>query len=342
MGPFQSIRRFLLFWERRNNTQKDENKPLIPKGDIKPAGSYISHVTTDDNPGNQISSSLSNNNEGPTRATSWTSLRSTAPSTSSWTEYLLKYLLITSNLLFTVLGMVTLVVGLWGLVNKESFAQEKIGGIGTDPMLFFSFLGFVLTLLSLTACVGALRENQCLLRIFSWALLFLVVVQVLAVIIAYSMQGQIVDYLRFGMLTAMARYQDDLDLRFITDEIQTGLQCCGADTYRDWEINVYFNCSAPGVQACGVPPSCCVDPLENGTVWNTQCGVGALRLDEFSAQSVIFLGGCLNGISRWIEQHSDAIGTVVVTLLGVQILTLFITSHLLQRIQRSRAQHDVY
>lgn len=88
-----------------------------------------------------------------------------------------------------------------------------------------------------------------------------------------------------------------------------------------------------------MPPSCCVDPLENGTVWNSQCGVGAQRLDEFSAQSVIFLGGCLGGMSRWIERHSGAIGTVAVILLGVQILTVFITARLLQKIQRSRARH---
>lgn len=100
----------------------------------------------------------------------------------------------------------------------------------------------------------------------------------------------------------------------------------------------YFNCSAPGVQACSVPPSCCVDPLENGTVWNSQCGVGVQLLDEFSAQSVIFLGGCLGGISRWIEQHSGLIGTVVVVLIGVQLITLIITTRLLDRIRWSRIQ----
>uniref|UniRef100_A0A8C2FMG8 Tetraspanin n=1 Tax=Cyprinus carpio TaxID=7962 RepID=A0A8C2FMG8_CYPCA len=260
---------------------------------------------------------------------------------SSWSDYILKYLLITSNLLFTVLGLVALVIGLWGLINKESFAQEKISGIGTDPMLLFMFLGLILALLSLMGCIGALRKNMCLLRTFSAFVLVLLVVQVLAVVVLYSLQGQIENYLRSGMLAAMVRYQADLDLRFIIDEIQTGLQCCGADTYRDWGINVYFNCSAPGVQACGVPPSCCIDPLENGTVWNSQCGVGAQQLDEFSAQSVIFLGGCLGSISRCINQHSGVIVTVVIILLGVQILTLFITDRLLQKIRWSRAQHAV-
>ncbi len=69
----------------------------------------------------------------------------------------------------------------------------------------------------------------------------------------------------------------------------------------------YFNCSAPGVQACGVPPSCCIDPLENGTVWNTQCGVGAQQLDEFTGPERD-LPGRLSGqhlALDWAAQWSD-------------------------------------
>lgn len=156
----------------------------------------------------------------------------------SVTDYLLKLSLFFCNLLFTVLGLVVLGVGIWGLISKESFAEEKIGALGTDPMLVLLTLGFLLTLLCLTGCVGALRENSCLLKVFSATVLVLITAQVLFAIVAYSLQDQIESYLRSGLLMAMARYQDDLDLRFITDEIQSGLQCCGADTYRDWEVNM--------------------------------------------------------------------------------------------------------
>lgn len=154
------------------------------------------------------------------------------------TDYFLKFCLFFCNLVFTVLGLVVLCVGVWGLVSKESFAQEKIGTLGTDPMLVLLTLGFLLTLLCLTGCVGAVRENSCLLKVFSATVLLLITAQVLFAIVVYSLQDQIEGYLRSGLLMAMARYQDDLDLRFITDEIQSGLQCCGADTYRDWEVNM--------------------------------------------------------------------------------------------------------
>lgn len=157
-------------------------------------------------------------------------------------DYFLKYFLFLCNLLFTVLGLVVLGLGMWGLISKESFAQEKISSIGTDPMLILVTLGVLLTMLCLSGCVGALRENCCLLRLFSAVMLVLITAQVLATIMAYNLQDQIGAYLRSGMLAAMVRYQDDLDLRFITDEIQTNLQCCGADNYRDWEINMWVDC----------------------------------------------------------------------------------------------------
>ncbi|XP_070780057.1 tetraspanin-10 [Enoplosus armatus] len=329
MRRYLLMKRIPLPWSRRDTTQ-NESSPLIPKaGPAKEDSAELDHVTT------EFHQAETNNGQ----ETNSPAFASTQPyHRYSLMDYFLKYFLFLCNLVFTVLGLVVLGLGMWGLISKESFAQEKIGSIATDPMLILVTLGFVLTMLCLSGCVGALRENCSLLKLFSAAVLVLITAQVMTAIIAYSLQDQIGGYLRSGMLAAMVRYQDDLDLRFITDEIQTNLQCCGADNYRDWEINIYYNCSAPGVLACGVPATCCVDPLENGTVWNSQCGLGAQLLDEFTAQSVIFLGGCLGGISRWIEQHEGLIGTVGIVVLGVQILTLFITTRLLESIQ----WHKVY
>ncbi|XP_036389345.1 tetraspanin-10 [Megalops cyprinoides] len=322
---------FLRFWRRRDNdVHTNEASPLIPKGDDDPErAAAVGPTEPEEGYDGKAGAGSDSSGELAERGRVW--------GDASPCDHLLKTLLFFSNLLFSVLGLVTLSLGLWGLVDKESFAQEKIGYIGTDPMLVFVSLGLALSLLCLSGCVGTLRENYCLLRAFSAGVLVLVTAQVLAAIVVYTLRGEVKSYLRSGMLVAMARYQNDLDLRFIMDEIQTGLQCCGADTYRDWDINVYFNCSAPGVQACGVPASCCLDPLENGTVWNSQCGVGARRLDELSAQAVVFLGGCLGGMARWVERHSAAIATAGVAVLGVQILSVFISTRLLDDIRRRKS-----
>lgn len=35
-------------------------------------------------------------------------------------------------------------------------------------------------------------------------------------------------------------------------------KCCGGQDYKDWSVNMYHNCSAPGPLACGVPYTCCI------------------------------------------------------------------------------------
>lgn len=196
------------------------------------------------NPGAEDTEELSNvttepDRDGPNRGRYNSSSASTKHHLRySLTHYFLKYFLFLSNLTFTVLGLLVLGLGMWGLISKESFAQEKIGSIGTDPMLILLSMGVVLTTLCLLGSIGALDENCVLLKVFSGVVMVLLVAQALAAILTYTVQDQIGGYLRSGMLTAMARYQDDLDLRFIVDEIQTNLQCCGADDYRDWEINM--------------------------------------------------------------------------------------------------------
>ncbi|XP_063070308.1 tetraspanin-10 [Engraulis encrasicolus] len=328
MRRFQVLKSFPFFTSQGANAQDGETRLLIPKGETSEASAATAYQGTD--------SEQQPSDVEKSSAPGATSTPSLFRRTDTLTDYILKIVLLTCNILFTALGLALLGLGIWGLVNKESFAQERIGQLGTDPMLVFLLLGLLLSLLCLTGCVGALRENYCLLRIFSALVLTMVAAQVLAAIIAYSLQERIVDVLRSGMLTAMVRYQDDIDMRFITDEIQMGLQCCGADDYRDWEINVYYNCSAPGAQACGVPASCCLDPLENGTVWNSQCGAGALLLGEFTAQTVVFLGGCLGAMARWIEQHNGLIGTVVVVVLVVELVVLFVSTRLMDKIQWQR------
>ncbi|XP_018600823.2 tetraspanin-10 [Scleropages formosus] len=329
--------KFPLFWGSRDGSRENETRPLIPKEDKDPEVSSV--LTREDTAGVPDGNPEPAEGGGPSGTSARGGNRLPVSRPFILTDCLLKYLLIFSNLIFSVVGLVTLALGLWGLAEKESLAQEKIGHIGTDPMLLFITLGLMLSLLCLSGCVGAVRENECLLQAFSAGLLVLVSAQVLAAIVLYTLQGQIEGYVRSVMLTAISRYQDDLDFRFIVDEIQTGLQCCGADTYQDWEINIYFNCSAPGVQACGVPASCCIDPLENGTVWNSQCGLDTRLLNEFSAQSVVFLGGCLGGAARWIERHAGVIGTVEVVFLGVQVLSTCIAMRQLDNIRRTKMDH---
>ncbi|KAM6240617.1 tetraspanin-10 [Spheniscus humboldti] len=220
------------------------------------------------------------------------------------------------NLLFLLLGLLALAVGVWGLLAKRSLGGERLAPLGSDPMLLFVLVGLGASTVSLAGCLGALRSSPCLLRFFVGAVLAFAGLEVLGGLLLLAARHRLRDALRDALLLCLLRYQEEPDLRFLVDEVQRSLQCCGLGSYRDWEINPYFNCSAPGVQACSVPDSCCLDPWQNGTVANAQCAFGALRLGDVAASTVVHLGGCVAQLSAWLRGQVGGIvaGAAVLVL----------------------------
>ncbi|XP_072494229.1 tetraspanin-10 [Notamacropus eugenii] len=245
----------------------------------------------------------------------------------------IKYLIFLLNFLFSLLGLLTLVVGLWGLIDKESLQSEQLPHLGTDPMLLFVMVGLIVSIVSLAGCIGALCENICLLWFFAGGIFTFLILETLAGILIYALWDQLQEILDRTMLVAITRYQDDSDLRFLLDEIQLGLQCCGVVSYQDWKLNLYFNCSSPGVQACGLPASCCINPWENGTIINSQCGFGTLRLDEAAAQNIVHSEGCSLRLRQWLGQNSWVIRDYILASTVIEGLEFLLVTKLVRDIK---------
>ncbi|NWW94821.1 TSN10 protein, partial [Rhynochetos jubatus] len=228
-----------------------------------------------------------------------------------------RYLAVLWNLLFLLLGLLALAVGVWGLLAKGSLQGERLAPLGSDPMLFFVLVGLGASTVSLAGCLGALRSSPCLLRFFVGAVLAFAGLEVLGGLLLLAARHRLRDALRDTLLLCLLRYQEEPDLRFLVDELQQSLQCCGLGSYRDWENNPYFNCSALGAQACSVPASCCLDPRQNGTVANTQCAFGALRVGDAAAGAVVYVGGCMERLSAWLRSQAGGIvaGAAVLVLI---------------------------
>ncbi|XP_064532251.1 tetraspanin-10 [Pseudopipra pipra] len=230
-----------------------------------------------------------------------------------------RYLAFLWNLLFLLLGLLLLAVGVWGLLAKAALPGGEHGApLGSDPMLLFVLGGLGASAVSLAGCLGALRASPCLLRFFLGALLAFAGLEVLGGLLVLLARRRLRDGLRDLLLLCLLRYQEDPDLQFLVDEVQRSLQCCGLRSYRDWESNPYFNCSAPGVQACGVPASCCQDPLDSGSVPNAQCGFGVLALGAAAAGAVVHVGGCGAALGAWLRGQAGAIAAGAAALVLVE------------------------
>ncbi|NXX14690.1 TSN10 protein, partial [Podargus strigoides] len=229
-----------------------------------------------------------------------------------------RYLAFLWNLFFLLLGLLALAVGVWGLLAKGWLRGERLAPLGSDPMLLFVLVGLGASAVSLAGCLGTLRSSPCLLRFFLGAVLTFSGLEVLGGLLLLAARHRLRDALRDALLLCLLRYQEEPDLRFLVDEVQQSLQCCGLGSYRDWEINPYFNCSAAGAQACSVPASCCLDPRQNGTVTNTQCAFGVLHLGDVAASTVVHLGGCVAQLGAWLRGQAGGIAASAAVLVLVE------------------------
>ncbi|XP_038078014.1 tetraspanin-14-like [Patiria miniata] len=234
-----------------------------------------------------------------------------------------QYLLFVLNFLVWSIGGTLIAVGIWAKVSKGGF--DDLSTLDTDPTTYIIISGCVLFMISGFGCIGALRQNLCLLYTFCASLVFLIILQLVGGILVLLLQETVLESALLFFERAIVRYRDDVDLQDAVDYVQAEFQCCGAASYADWQMNVYFNCSSPGREACGVPYSCCID-------WNMnfQCGLDIRTKTKYEIYSTIHIHGCVDSFVLWMKDNILLLGLLVFASLFLQIFTLFLSHWLIR------------
>lgn len=233
----------------------------------------------------------------------------------------MKYAIFFFNVFFWLASVLVLAVGI-ALLTENRPAYSEYRDIAYDPAAVCTAFGCLLFIITFTGCLGALRENTCLLCTFSLLLGFVLLVEVSGVALGFYYRTQMKEKIEHRLKTAVEFYRDEKkqDLQHLIDSTQTELKCCGANSYNDWEINSYFNCSSPGYEACGVPFSCCKN-MNN----NRQCGIGVRRssVDHGDRINRIYTSGCVDVLINWFKENLILLASVGTAVLVVQIVNLF-------------------
>lgn len=176
-------------------------------------------------------------------------------------------------------------------------------------------------IVTFTGCLGALRENTCLLCVNVAIIVALLVLEIACGIFGFINSVKVEQTVDEKLRNAIMFYRDPTkqDLHFIIDTAQIELGCCGSKSYIDWEANIYFNCSSPSVSACGVPFSCCrTEELRE----NRQCGYGIEKLSFQERADRISTQGCLTKTMDFLKNNLALIGGLSFAILVLQILTV--------------------
>lgn len=193
--------------------------------------------------------------------------------------------------------------------------------------------------LGFTGCIGALRENVCLLKFFSVVLAIIFFLQLSLGVFVFVFQEKVQTIVAEKIETTIVKYRDNVDLQVLIDGVQQEFKCCGGETYNNWQQNIYFNCSSPGAEACGVPFSCC----REDTI-NTQCGykIREPDLTETYRNGVIYTRGCIQAVKDWFKENMIVVGGVAVGLALLQIMGICFANSLITDIKMQMARWDRY
>lgn len=248
-----------------------------------------------------------------------------------------KYLLFFFNVFFWLIGGITVAVGIYARLEKSKY-QSFFDDIVMDPAFVLIIVGGIMFILGFTGCIGALRENICLLKFFSIVLAIIFFLQLALGVFVFVFQDKVKKIVADKLQQTIVRYRDNSDLQSFIDGVQQEFKCCGAENINEWDNNIYFNCSSPGAEACGVPYSCCREDIIN-----TQCGYNIRRSSMSATRNrVIYTRGCIDGVTDWFKENMIIIGGVAVGVALMQIMGICFANSLISdiKMQLARWQRD--
>ncbi|CAG9772965.1 unnamed protein product [Ceutorhynchus assimilis] len=256
----------------------------------------------------------------------------------------LKYMIFGFNVLFWLLGLGILTIGVWAWSEKDIFNNlGKVANIALDPAFILICIGSVTFVIGFTGCVGALRENTCLLATYAIFLSVLLLFEMTAGILGFIFKDWIKSQATIGFQTFIIHYREDPDQQNLIDWIQEDwLQCCGIEGPKDWDRNNYFNCSSRVVgsrEACGVPFSCC-KRKPNEIIKNKQCGYDVRKPGfAFDVSKIINEQGCMEAVEEWTEKNMITLMSCSILLLFLQILGICFAQNLRADIFAQKSKH---
>ncbi|XP_029943111.1 tetraspanin-33 [Salarias fasciatus] len=265
-----------------------------------------------------------------------------------------KYSLFCLCYVFWVVSAVLIAVGVYAKIAKE---KGVVDSLSVDPALFLICVGSFLFLLTFLGCSGSLRNAPCLLNAFLSLLLLVLVLQIVAGCVCFLFTDQVLERSERLLMRAVESYRDDPDLQNAIDFVQRKFGCCGVGGHGDWDRNPYFTCrhGNPGLEACGVPYSCC-RRHGNQTVLNTMCGYGMQDQDpdrdrdqdrdrdrDWDRDQQIFTVGCLEQIRTWTRNNLLLVAglTLAMLLLEVSLVVLALVQVCwIRRVQKRNRDRD--
>ncbi|KAJ7396241.1 Tetraspanin-4 [Pitangus sulphuratus] len=213
-------------------------------------------------------------------------------------------------------------VGIWLAVTQGNFATLSSSFPSLSAANLLIVTGTFVMIIGFVGCIGAIKENKCLLLSFFIMLLIIFLLELTVVILFFVYTDKIDKYAQrdlkkglhlygtdgnIGLTNAWSIIQTDCikyEKASITDKrnefcgVSPRFRCCGVSNYTDW-FEVY--------NTTRVPDSCCLEFSEN-------CGL--------HSPGTWWKAPCYETVKIWLQENLLAVGIFGLCTAMVQILGL--------------------
>ncbi|XP_073706962.1 tetraspanin-9 [Garra rufa] len=230
----------------------------------------------------------------------------------------LKYMMFVFNLIFWLCGCGLLGVGIWLSVSQGSFATFSPSFPSLSAANMVIAIGAIVMVTGFLGCLGAIKENKCLLLSFFIVLLIILLAELILLILFFVYSDKVSENAKQDLKDGLALYNTDnnIGLRNAWNIIQAEWKCCGVTGYTDWH---------EALKEKVVPDRCCQEHYQ-------ECGRNSTNM--------FWTRGCYEKVEEWLEDNKHLLGTIGMCILVVQLLGMAFSMTLFHQIHRSGKKYD--
>ncbi|XP_073170402.1 tetraspanin-9 isoform X4 [Lepidochelys kempii] len=230
----------------------------------------------------------------------------------------LKYMMFLFNLMFWLCGCGLLGVGIWLSVSQGNFATFSPSFPSFSAANLVIAIGTIIMVTGFLGCLGAIKENKCLLLSFFIILLIILLAELILLILFFVYMDKVNENAKKDLKEGLKLYntENNVGLKNAWNIIQAEMHCCGVTDYTDW-----FSVLGEDI----VPDRCCMENSQD-------CGKNSTDL--------VWKTGCYEKVKMWFEDNKHVLGTVGMCILIMQILGMAFSMTLFHQIHRTGKKYD--
>lgn len=178
-------------------------------------------------------------------------------------------------------------------IGDQKYAEEikEVTGDLVFPSITLIVIGSIIFVIAFFGCCGAIRESHCMIVTFATLLLTILIIQVAVAIYAFVIlkNANDIDFKDEYTRNVFDKYTSgNKEIVEFVDMIQKELECCGIDSYRDFDERLQTT----------IPGSCCgKDPGTTCESFNSYKNGCVGELKELFKKACSVLGGIALGIA---------------------------------------------